>query len=113
MACLCEGSCPCCFVGEVKNHKCSGCKREFCDKCHGIKSGGPHHNTLNCSCPEDVKGKCVVCKGPLIEKVVRKFDATTGPMIIGPGSRNQFRNELEGFHCMNCGLKYEFIPKSK
>lgn len=62
---------------------------------------------------KEAKGKCVVCKGKLIEKVVRKFDATMGPMIIGPGSRNQFREESEGFYCLNCGLKYEFVPEQK
>ena len=59
------------------------------------------------------KGKCVVCKGTLIEKIVRKFDASMGPVIIGPGSKNQYYEESEGFHCEDCGLKYEFIPKSK
>jgi len=50
MACLCEGSCPCCFFGEVENHKCNRCKREFCNVCHGIKSGNSHHNVLACDC---------------------------------------------------------------
>lgn len=53
MACSCEGSCPCCFVGEVENHKCNHCKREFCNVCHGIKSGNSHHNVLACNCSQE------------------------------------------------------------
>jgi hypothetical protein len=33
---------------------------------------------------------CVVCQGSIRERRESEFDATFGPMIIGPGSRKQF-----------------------
>lgn len=68
MACSCEGSCPCCFVGEVENHKCGNCKREFCSVCHGIKSGNPHHNVLTCSC--DKPKKLIIDQGRVYEEIM-------------------------------------------
>jgi len=58
-------------------------------------------------------GKCVVCGGVIVELIEREFDATTGPMIFGPGSKGQFREVSKGFYCSHesCGIKYQFIPK--
>ena len=67
-ACSCEGSCPCCFTGEVENHKCNNCKREFCNVCHGIKSGNSHHNVLACNC--DKPKKLVVDQGRVYEEIL-------------------------------------------
>lgn len=50
MFCGCEGSCPACCVGEVENHRCNTCGREYCPRCHGISHGGPSSNVLSCSC---------------------------------------------------------------
>lgn len=58
-------------------------------------------------------GKCVFCSGPIVEMIVREFDARSGPMIIGPGSKHQHHDVSQGFHCTKCGLKYEFVPKAK
>ena len=50
MICFCEGSCPACIVGEVEDHRCNLCQREYCPTCHGIKSGDPSKNVLPCVC---------------------------------------------------------------
>jgi len=51
MAC-CDGICPCCRFGEVENHKCNRCGREFCEKCHGLKSGRDYLNIRDCNCKQ-------------------------------------------------------------
>lgn len=56
---------------------------------------------------------CVVCGGPIVERVDREFDARSGPMIIGPASQQQFHDVSKGYHCTKCGLKYEFLPPPK
>lgn len=48
--------------------------------------------------------RCVVCKGRIVGKFEMAFDATIGPLIIGPGSRNQYRRVLKGYHCSNCKI---------
>lgn len=53
---------------------------------------------------------CLVCGGEVVEKIESEFDPRSGPMIIGPGSKHQHRDVSKGFHCMECGLKYEFSP---
>lgn len=58
----CEDSCPYCFVGEVENHKCSNCGREFCNVCHGIKLGNSYHNVLACNCSQEKPKVKVVTK---------------------------------------------------
>lgn len=64
---------------------------------------------------ESTEGKCVVCNGMIVEKVVRRFNPMSGPLIIGPGSRQQFHEVSEGFYCQDCGLMYKFppVPKKK
>ena len=58
-------------------------------------------------------GRCVVCGGEIVEVVVSEYNPMSGPLIIGPGSVNQFREVSKGYHCKNCGLKYEFVPQIK
>jgi len=58
------------------------------------------------------KDSCGCCGGIIVEKIVKEFDPRTGPLIFGPGSRDQHREVSKGFHCKICGVKYEFIPKS-
>jgi len=50
--CGCEGSCPACSLGEVDNHKCNRCGREYCDVCHGIKKGELSPNIDPCTCEQ-------------------------------------------------------------
>lgn len=58
------------------------------------------------------EGHCVVCKGQIVEKVGTEYNPMTGPPVFGPGSRRQFKEVGKGYHCKNCGLKYEFPPKN-
>ena len=62
---------------------------------------------------KDTEGKCVVCKGQIVETMITEFDPKTGPPIFGPGSKRQFKEVSRGYHCRGCGLKYEFIPIKK
>jgi hypothetical protein len=55
--------------------------------------------------------KCVVCSGLIVQKFVEEYDPTTGPPIIGPGSKKQFRTVSKGYYCKGCGIKYEHLPK--
>lgn len=59
--------------------------------------------------PKVFKGVYKVCKGDITEKITREFDATTGPPIIG-GFHNQFHDVHDGYYCLGCGIRYEFIP---
>ena len=58
-------------------------------------------------------GKCVVCKSQIVEIIAEEHNPETGPPIIGPGSKDQYRKVSKGYHCSNkgCGLKYAFIPE--
>ncbi len=42
------------------------------------------------------EGRCVVCKGQIIETIVAEFDPKTGPPIFGPGSGRQFKEVSKG-----------------
>lgn len=53
---------------------------------------------------------CKVYGGTLVPDVTREFDATTGPIAVGPASAGQFREVRHGYYCENCGLKYKFPP---
>jgi len=55
--------------------------------------------------------ECLACKSAIVEKIVSEFDPMSGPLIFGPGSRQQFRKVSKGFYCKQCGLKYEFAPQ--
>lgn len=57
MSCECEGSCPCCLLGEVENHKCNRCRREYCEKCHGIKLGMSCPDIGDCNCGNKSNGQ--------------------------------------------------------
>lgn len=61
--------------------------------------------------PEDKRtGVCVFCQGKVIARMSREYFGDPMHMIMGPGSKNQFTTVHHGFHCENCGLKYEFPP---
>ena len=54
---------------------------------------------------------CRVCSGEIVEVIVKEYDSKTGPIIIGPGSKTQYRKVSKGFHCKECGIVYAFLPK--
>lgn len=56
---------------------------------------------------------CVVCGGTLSNPTHREYDPMTGPPIIGPGSRAQFRTVSSGIRCDDCGLRYAAAPKKE
>lgn len=56
------------------------------------------------------KGVCVVCSGEVVAKVTREYRGDPMHQIIGPGGRNQMSSVHHGWHCVSCGLRYEFIP---
>ena len=56
------------------------------------------------------EGKCRVCQGEIVEKIVSESIPRTGPVIYGPGSGRKLRDVSKGYHCVECGLKYEFVP---
>jgi len=59
------------------------------------------------------EGKCVVCKGQIVEMITSEFNPKFGSLIIGPGSKEQFHEVSQGFHCKKCGLKYAFVPMER
>jgi len=55
--CACEGSCPCCRLGEVIDHHCPNCLTTFCPDCHGIASASwarAYDNVSKCHCKPEV-----------------------------------------------------------
>lgn len=61
--------------------------------------------------PESRVGECKVCKGKVTETFSKKYDPSTGPMIIGPGSKGQFFWRSSGLGCEDCGIAYKKLPK--
>ena len=62
---------------------------------------------------EERTGTCVFCGGLVVGRISRKYYGDPMRRIIGPGSRNQMTTVHHGWHCQECGLKYEFPPKPK
>lgn len=60
--------------------------------------------------PECEEGKCVVCKGKVIEEYTQVADRDFMQIPLGPASRDCYHWRYDGCHCTKCGLKYEFIP---
>lgn len=58
-------------------------------------------------------GKCILCDGTLKEQIEVRYDPSTGPLIMGPGSRRQYKEVSEGFVCDNCGLRYATLPTER
>ena len=52
------------------------------------------------------------CGGDIVLHREHRYDPSTGPMIFGPGSKNQIR-KYESLYCDACGLKYQKLPKEK
>jgi hypothetical protein len=61
--------------------------------------------------PKPRVGECVYCGGTVTESFYRKFKASSGPLIIGPGSRDQHYWASDGLGCIKCGLAYKTLPK--
>lgn len=59
-----------------------------------------------------VVGECTACKGNVVEGTYSEYDPATGPPIIGPGSKHQFKSIIE-YYCKDCGIMYKFPPKNK
>lgn len=60
--------------------------------------------------PVSRTGRCVFCGNTVIAHVVQELTCSPENVIIGPGSRSQYASVHKGFHCSECGLKYEFPP---
>ncbi len=60
---------------------------------------------------KDTKTICKVCRGPIVELLELEHDPATGPPVYGPASKRQSREVSKGFHCKECGIKYQFPPK--
>lgn len=57
---------------------------------------------------------CLVCHKEIVETFsVQYSDSMHRPVIIGPGSRDQFSRMSEGLHCSGCGIMYRYLPKPK
>lgn len=59
--------------------------------------------------PETPTGKCVFCKGLVEAKHVRQYAQEPFGMRIG-GPPLPFSWKCLGYHCVSCGLRYEFPP---
>lgn len=57
--------------------------------------------------------KCRIpgCKGDIVETFSLAFDSRTGPPIYGPAGKDQYRTVSNGFHCNECGVKYNFAKR--
>lgn len=57
---------------------------------------------------------CVVCAYNLIERSHIPYRPAVSRDIIGPGSRNtatEADRVVDGYHCSNCGVAYQKLPK--
>lgn len=57
---------------------------------------------------EQTGKKCRIpgCNGAIIHKYEKRYDPSSGPMIIGPGSKSQFRRTLVATCCETCKIMY-------
>jgi predicted RNA-binding Zn-ribbon protein involved in translation (DUF1610 family) len=55
--------------------------------------------------------KCTACGGDVVEQESSEYDPSTGPMVIGPGSKSQYKRTTSYF-CADCGIVYVAPPKS-
>lgn len=46
------------------------------------------------------------CAGAIVRKYARRYDATSGPVIIGPGSKDQYYKALAATYCETCKVMY-------
>jgi len=58
-------------------------------------------------------GKCRVCGGDLIDTIETEFRRGALSDIIGPAGGRRLVSFHNGYHCKECGVCYEFIPKQK
>jgi len=57
---------------------------------------------------EQTQHKCRIpgCSGTIVRKFEQRYDPTSGPPIIGPGSRDQYLRTLVARYCEACGVMY-------
>jgi hypothetical protein len=58
----------------------------------------------------ETSAKCRVCGGVIVQQYGYVFDASMGPMIIGPGYRDQVRRVVKGVYCRDCRIAYFDVP---
>ncbi len=59
-------------------------------------------------------GFCLVCKGNIVETIVTRAESggvfgSRQVVYGGPPLRIPTHDVVDGFHCSNCGIKYEFV----
>ncbi|MDP2629754.1 MAG: hypothetical protein Q8P45_03625 [Candidatus Harrisonbacteria bacterium] len=57
----------------------------------------------------ETESRCRACSGAVVKVISRHYDPSSGPPIIGPGSRSQYSTSTS-YHCGTCGLMYRFPP---
>jgi hypothetical protein len=60
--------------------------------------------------PKVEDGVCVVCQGKITGNYTQECIGDPNNIPIGPGSQDYYHWAFQGYHCTNCGLKYEFLP---
>jgi hypothetical protein len=63
--------------------------------------------------PESPTGVCVCCGGTVKGHYANECLVSSREIIYGPGGRHQYGWVFKGYHCEQCGLKYEFPPPKK
>ena len=61
---------------------------------------------------QETEVRCVVCRGGIVAKFQYQYVGHGSP-IIGPGGKSQWQDVFKGYHCKDCGIKYEFLPLLK
>lgn len=56
----------------------------------------------------DTEALCVVCKSAVMEKIEREYNPMTGPLILGPASKDQFNEISKGFSARGAALYTNF-----
>lgn len=60
-------------------------------------------------------GKCRVCGGEIVEKIVEEEDdqrwksPVVGLSMSSEVPQKQYHKVSKGYHCKKCGIKYEFV----
>ena len=62
--------------------------------------------------PKSKTGTCVVCKGEVSGKYEKKLrpNVDSFRVPIGPGGRQYYSWQFQGYNCQQCGLMYKFPP---
>jgi hypothetical protein len=63
--------------------------------------------------PKVFKKTCRYCGGDLTEKFLLEYDHRTGWPFPILDTRQQSHFVRSGYYCLQCGIKYEFVPEKK